>query len=182
MTRLHFRTLSLQLQLRLKTQSLQDRAAASPELVGQLAAQSVHEYAQQHQLGYYPALDYFRDEDTGFDKDLLDAIDNLAWLSAQLARNESMTQLRPVFSNVEVASVQSVCYLMPKVRPQTTDALEALATHFTPNQVKLGLKVTLLQKRANPEGLEAFTRKMAWKWLQDSFANVEVSQAKLSKL
>lgn len=183
MTGLHFRTLSLQLRLQLKPEAWKDQVTDPPIQVGKQAAKFVDEYARQHQLGYYPALDFFRERPEAlFDPDLLTTLDRLAWMGAQRVRDEAINQLGPVFSSVTVESVQSLCYLMPTVRPRQADALQALEQHFTPGHIKLGLKVTMLQKRSNPEGLEAFTRKAAWKWLQDAFANVEVSQARLSKL
>ncbi len=167
--------LNVLLRLQLRPETLDARLAASPRVVGQRLAEQVSAYSRAHQLGYYPALDYFRHlEDSGVERSLIDAAESIAWVTSQLTRQETVHRLRPVFSSIEVKSVQNEAFTMPTVRPRQRDALEALARHYTPDTVKLGLKVALLQKRAQTEGLEAFTRRMAHKWLSDSFQTLEV--------
>ncbi|MGF1547277.1 MAG: hypothetical protein ACFCUG_08120 [Thiotrichales bacterium] len=177
---LAFAHLNLHLRLQLRAELLQARLAASPDVIGRQLAEQVSAYEQQHHLGYYPALEYFRQlENCGVERELIDAAESIAWVTAQLTRQETVQKLRPVFSSIEVRSVQNEAFSMPSVRPRQKNALEALIQHYTPDKIKLGLKVSLLQKRAQAEGLDSFTRKMAYKWLRDSFATVEVLHVNL---
>ncbi|MGF1642445.1 MAG: hypothetical protein ACFCUJ_02305 [Thiotrichales bacterium] len=175
-----FAHLNLHLRLQLHPETLRARLAASPAAIGRQLAEQISAYERQHLLGYYPALDYFRQlEDCGVERELIDAAESVAWVTAQLTRQETVQKLRPVFSSIEVRSVQNEAFSMPSVRPRQKDALDALVQHYTPDKIKLGLKVSLLQKRAQSEGLESFTRKMAHKWLRDSFATLEVLHVNL---
>ena len=65
-------------------------------IAAQLAAQ-VDAYARDEALGYYPALEYFRDRDA-VDAQLIAALDQLIWLATSLVREELRTRLRPLFA------------------------------------------------------------------------------------
>lgn len=170
--------------INLKVQMLDDvweeHMAASPAVVGERLAESVDQYVREHQLGYYPALEFFRDQGL-IDKDLLDAADNIAWLMARLAREEIRKCLRAAFSSVSFETVQTLAFTMPTVRPGQADAYQKLVEHFTPDALKIDLVVNLIRKNPESEGLERFAKQVLTRWIKDSFANVEVTGARTIK-
>lgn len=151
---------------------------SSPQLVGRLLAEAVGRYEQEHELGYYPALDFFQEQGQ-VDSELLNAAESIAWLGSSLVREEVRVRLRGVFANVKIQSIQCQAFVMPTVRPQGPAALERLAEHFTPDRIKLELQVTLFRKEDAAEGMEQMARNMAHHWLKDSFDFLEITSATL---
>jgi hypothetical protein len=171
---LHFNHIHLTLRLTIDDEVLARHSVASPEIVGGELAQQVMDYVREHNLGYYPALDYFRSQG-GIDTELLDAAESLGWLACNLAREEVTRKTRPVFSSVSFLSLQSLAYTMPTVRPGQPNTLNRLAEHYTPNGVKMDLDVSLIQKQPADEGIERFSRQVVSRWLKHSFKTLEVS-------
>lgn len=171
---LHFNHIHLILRLTIEDDVLAQHSVASPEIVGGELAQQVMEYVREHNLGYYPALDFFRNQG-GIDAELLDAAENLGWLACNLAREEVTRKTRAVFSSVSFLAVQSLAYTMPTVRPGQSNVYTRLAEHYTPNGVKLDLDVSLIQKQPAAEGIERFSRQAVSRWLKNSFKTLEVS-------
>lgn len=178
MASIFFSAVSLHLRLKMSSAALQSEVAAAPEIVGEHMAQALMAYEREHHLSYFPALDYFRGRDD-FDQELINAIDGVAWIACQQTRALAISKLRPAFTNLEIDSIQSEVHLMPAVRPRQPNTFLMLAQHFTPDSVKIVLRVSLLQKQPGTDGLESYARKMAWKWLSNHFESVEVIQAKL---
>lgn len=174
---LHLNRVALTLVLRLPEHIFVRHLPASPRVVGDALAERVQAYSQTHALGYFPALDFFRQPDIEFDSDLLDAADHMAWFVCQTARDEVQRKLRPVFSNLNFVSVQSQAFTMPTVRPAHINARQALAQHYTPDTVKLILVASSFQKSEQPQTLGKWASHMAYRWLKDSFEQVEVTSA-----
>lgn len=174
---LHIHRLNLSLRIEIADEVIALHSVASPEIVGGELAAAVSDYVRNKALGYYPALDFFRHltgDESGIDAELLDAVEGLAWLCCNLAREEIQRKLRAVFSTMSVESIQSQAFSMPTVRPGQENALRHLAQHYSPNFVKLDLAVTLIQKLPADERLEGFTRQLIQGRLKGSFKALEV--------
>ena len=151
---------------------------SSPRLVGRLLAEAVVQYEQQHGLGYYPALDFFQQQGE-LDPELLNAVENIAWLGSSLVREEVRVRLRGVFASVKIQSIQCLAFAMPTVRPHNPRAADQLAEHYTPDRIKLDLLVTLFRKEESAEGMERVARNTAHHWLKDSFDFLDITSATL---
>lgn len=150
---------------------------ASPQVVGEALAEQVRHYVQAQQLGYYPALEYFRDHTGAVDQDLLDAAEHIAWFSCNQARGEIQRKLRPVFASISIQSIQSLAFTMPAVRPSQPNALQELIRHYTPDTAKIVLQANSFQKSAQEEAMAKWASHLAYRWLKDSFARIEVTSA-----
>ncbi len=157
---------------------LSQHLPCSPQRVGVELAQAIDAYAHKQALGYYPALEYFRNVDV-LDKDLLDSAEQIAWLVSKLVREEVQKKLRPIFSTVQFETVQTQAFSMPPVRPNQKDALEKLTQFYTPNTIKLELILSMLRKDTDlaERKAEVYARKMIFRWLRDSFEHVEVTSS-----
>jgi hypothetical protein len=136
----------------------------------------IDQHSREHKLGYYPAIEYFREVPEA-DHELIDAAEQLAWHVSKLAREEVQSRLRPVFSSVRFQSIQTEAFGMPAVRPRQPAAFERLVEHCTPNTVKMELVVSLLRKDSDQRGnaAEGYARKMIYRWLRAGFKDVEVT-------
>jgi hypothetical protein len=177
-TSIRFVTVAVHLVVTVSPEVLERHSAASPSVVGAELAQAVDAVTHREGLGYYPALGYFR-EVGGLDEALLEAAANLAWLAGELVQEEMKRRLRQVFSRVEVESLQPVVFTLPPVRPSQGDALAQLARHYTPDTLKVGLRLTSLQKQPVPLGMEQFVRRTLWRWLRERFAAMDIASARL---
>ncbi|UCE89554.1 MAG: hypothetical protein JSW10_01570 [Pseudomonadota bacterium] len=176
MVSLHVARVAVTVLIRVSHSTLQHRSPASPEIIGGELAQQVSAYVQQEKLGYYPALDYFRDHGE-LDKDLLDAVEAVGWLASQMVSGEVRSRLRPVFSSLRFESIQTVAFTMPGVRPGDTNALHKLANHYTPDTVKLAMIVSLLQRHESAEAAQRAAHGLVCRWLADRFDAVDVTAA-----
>jgi hypothetical protein len=157
---------------------LENHSAASPRVVGEELAGRVQGHVQRTRLGYYPALDYC--EDVGaVPSELMDAVDSIAWLARELAREEVLARLSGSFSRVRLDALRCVAYTLPPVRPTEINARERLTRHFTPDRVRVGVVVAMDRERAGAEGSEAYARGMLWRWLKDRFSALEVTGAQV---
>lgn len=153
---------------------------ASPQVVGEALAEQVGRYVQTEHLGYYPALDYFKEHTGAVDLDLLDAADHIAWFTCNQARGEIERKLRPVFASLSLLSIQSQAFTMPAVRPHQPNAQQELIRHYTPDSAKIVLQANSFQKSAQEEAMAKWASHLAYRWLKDSFARVEVTSAQAS--
>lgn len=153
---------------------------ASPTVVGEALAEQISTYVQAERLGYYPALDYFRAQPGVLEPELLDAAENIAWFTCNQARNEIQRKLRPVFSSLRVQGAQALAFTMPAVRPAQANARRDLIRHFTPDTAKLVLQVNSFQKSEQTETMAKWASHLAYRWLKDSFARIEVISAQPS--
>lgn len=174
---LHLNSAMLSLVVQLPEHVFIRHLPASPAVVGEALAEQVMAHVQSQRLGYFPALEYFRAQPAAVEPELLDAAENIAWFTCNQARGEIQRKLRPVFSSLSVHSAQALAFTMPAVRPHQPNARQELIRHFTPDCAKLILQVNSFQKSAQTEAMAKWASHLAYRWLKDSFARVEVSSA-----
>ncbi len=178
MPELHATRVALSLVVGIPQEVFDRHLPSSPQVVGKLLAEGVASYAEAHALGYFPALDFFQ-EQGGLDPELLNAVENIAWLGSSLVREEVRVRLRGVFANVKIQAIQCQAFSMPTVRPSSPHVLEKLAAHYTPNRIKLDLLLTTFRKHEAEEGMGQMAKNMAYRWLKDSFEMIEITSATL---
>ncbi|MBE9568022.1 MAG: hypothetical protein IMF14_04950, partial [Proteobacteria bacterium] len=147
---MRFDKVLITIDVRLKAQQLQQYLPCSATIIGRTLAGIADEYARESKAGYYPAIDFFKtlvnDDKNPVDPDLITSAEQVAWLVSKLARETIQKQLRPIFSSVQFRSVQTLAFSMPKVRPNSKDAIERLAEHYTPDAVKIELVLTMMRR------------------------------------
>ena len=161
-----------------KPEDLDSHSAAATEVVGKELARQIASYEKEKKLGYYPALEFFQDTASTVDADLLDAVDNLAWLATRLVREEVRKRLRPVFSSLRFDAMQNLVYTMPKVRPGKAGSKEMLVQHFTPNKVRLELTAGIVNRDGLEKDLKRYTSHLVFRWLKEYFQNIEVTNCR----
>lgn len=178
MSSLHVAKVKLSVKVVVPILLLQKHLPAPIDKLGEQLASEVHKKVTESGLGYYPALDYFRDQ-ASFPVYLLDAVDEVSSLAADIATRIVSDVLVPIFSNVKLANIQCLAYALPGVRPGLPDAKNALALHYTPNQLKFELIVSVLQKNPPQEGFEKYADNTVYRWLSEVFEVVNISWARL---
>jgi hypothetical protein len=118
-----------------------------PWLLGENLAGMVDSYVAEQGVGYYPALDFFRDHPEAVDPALLLLIDEVSRYCLDYTQQEIKRRLSHAFSHVQFQNVQCTAYAMPRVRPQRAQAPQELAGHYSPNHVKLELVLSSIQRR-----------------------------------
>jgi hypothetical protein len=168
--------IALTLRLTLADKDVWQGLPAAARQVGSELAGFVDRYCREHQLGYYPAIEYFR-QVTEADQKLLDDAEQLAWDVSKKVREQLQSRLGPVFSTVKFRTVQTEAFALPPVRPGRSSAFEQLVSHYTPNRVRVELRVSLLRKDSDQriDAMEGYARKMVFRWLGDIFDDVEVT-------
>jgi hypothetical protein len=157
--------------------SLARHLAASPSVVTEEIVSQIKEYERIHHLGYFPALDYYINNNA-IDADLIDALQNIIWVVTNMVRNEVRIKLRPVFSNIKFESIQTLAYTLPAVRINDERLTEKLREHFSLTTVKVTLSATLIQKIADKQAAEKIAKNLAYQWLKGGFSTVEISGCK----
>lgn len=178
MPAINFFKLAVSLTIKLPANALAQHLAASPYVVGEQLAEVVSTYVRKHKLGYYPALDFFRQQNE-LDPDLLNALENIAWVAANMAREELRIRLRPVFSNITFESIQNHVYTMPTMRPGQPNAINLLTRHLTPDTVKVNLITTLVQKLEDEKNAITFARHLVQRWLENRFEALEINSVEI---
>lgn len=174
---MQFSSVLVGLAVRLDAASLHRHLPWRPAEVGAELSQQVDAYVRDKDMGYYPALEYFKDK-AEIDQKLLDAVDEISWFVSKLVRETIQIKLRPIFSKVSFQSIQSSAYALPSVRPHHQDALDELSRHYTPNTVRVELRLSLMQKdNKNMGDVESYARKMMFRWLDDSFEKLEITSS-----
>ena len=173
---LNFTSIALSLVVIVPDESLEQHLAASPHVVTDELVTQILNYEQQQQLGYFPALDFYIQNDA-FDSDLFDAIQNISWVVTSMVHNEVKIKLRPAFSNIKFETIQPLAYTMPTVRPTDPTKKEKLAEHFSLSTVKLNLIASLIQKVVDKQAAQSFAGNLAYRWLKDSFADVKITSS-----
>jgi len=169
---------ALSLLVTVKPEDLDSHSAAASAVVGKELAKQVARYEKEHRLGYYPALDFFQQSPDGVETDLLDAVDNLAWLATRLVREEVRRRLRPIFASLRIDTMQNLVYTMPKVRPGKLSTLDKLAEHFTANKVRLELTARILNQDDAEKDLKRYSSHLVHRWLNEHFEAVEVTSCR----
>lgn len=158
--------------------TLQKHLPAPIDKLGGQIASEVDKRVVQQSLGYYPAIDYFIEQED-FPGYLLDAIKEVSELTVDIVASTIRELLVPIFSNVQVNNIQCLAFSMPSVRPGKSNASRDLALHFTPNAVKFELVVSVFQKEKSAEGFEKYADNTVYRWLSDVFEGVEIFSARL---
>lgn len=169
--------IAMALRLQVPWEALERHVAASPVVIGEEIANFVYDYVRQHQLNYYPALDYFTNQ-TDIDPQLIEALGNISWVATGMVRNEIRIRMRPVFAAIQYESLQTLVFTMPTVRPGQAEALPRLIRHFTPDVVKVNLNATLIQHFQDAGFAEKMAESMAYRWLQPHFTDVQIASVK----
>lgn len=157
---------------------LQERLPAPVDKLGAQLAGEIHKHVTDNKLGYYPALDYFK-QSSDIPGYLLEAVDEVAALAITLATERINDTLIPVFSNVTINAIQCLAFSLPTVRPGKPHARTALAAHYTPNVLKLEMIVSVLQKHKLPQSFEKYADNTVFRNLSEVFEAVEISSARL---
>lgn len=173
---LHFAKIALTIDLTVPAQSLEQHIAATPAVVASELAQHVYEYEKNHALGYYPAIDYFEDNQD-FEQELISALKSIAWVANSMVRNEIQTRLRPVFSSLQFESIQAKAFTLPSVRPGNANAIHELTNHYSLSDIKVSLIATIIQRKQDTEGVEKMAEKMVYRWLKEHFGSIHVTSA-----
>ncbi|MCK5360476.1 MAG: hypothetical protein KAJ95_07605 [Gammaproteobacteria bacterium] len=169
---------SVSLIVAVKLEDLDSHSAAASELVGKELARQISIYERDEKLGYYPALEFFQASATSVDKDLLDAVDNLAWLATRLVREEVRKHLRPIFSSLRFDAMQNLIYTMPKARPGKLGSAVELSRHFTPNKVRVELTANIINRDEIDKDLKRYTSHLVFRWLKEHFESIEITNCR----
>ena len=124
--------------------------------------QSVETHVQEHQLGYYPALDYFRAQ-TDVDIDAVNALIQAARLAQEYVQALVLRRLSAPFSQVYCDHSLPLALTIPRVRPHQPNRLQALAEHYRPDLVRLHLVTRTLER--NDCCMASHARARAVRWL-----------------
>lgn len=176
MLKIHFIKVALTVSIRVSEDILERKVAASPAFVGEEIARQVNAYVKRTSMGYYPALDYFYDMDV-LEQDLIDTEQGIAWVVSEMVRSEVTSRLRPAFSRVEIEGIQSTAYTMPTVRPSHPNAVYELAEHYTPDEVKITLLASSIEKSQKIDGMEKLAEHKVRRWLDQHFDTVVVTSS-----
>ncbi len=118
-----------------------------PWVIGENLAGQVDAHVNEQRLGYYPALDYFREWPNAVDPALLELCTQLGqWVEAY-ARRELRRRLSRAFSSVTLEEARLAAFAMPRVLPSRDGAPAQLALHYSPNRLRLELRLGLLSKQ-----------------------------------
>lgn len=170
--------IELGVKLTVPKNALQTHLPAPIDNLGEQLAVEVHRRVKQKKLGYFPALDYFLD-DNGFPGYLINAVDDVCALSVEIVTTKISDVLVPIFSSVQVNDIRCASFSMPTVRFGEPDAIAKLSHHFTPNIIKFSLVVTLLQTQTPQADLSKYANNTVYRWLEETFEDIEIGFARL---
>lgn len=169
-----FSKVSATLDVKVSQQDLDKHLPASPYVVGEELAEQAIQYEADNKLGYYPAVEFLKEENA-IDKDLADAVENIAWLVSNLLREEITVRLRPAFSLVEFENIQLHALKMPSVRPNRKNARHDLAAHYTPDRAHVSLVLTAIKNYDDATTAERMTKNLIHRWLNDHVESLEIT-------
>ncbi len=147
-----------------------------PWVLGDNLAGQVDAYVMEQHLGYYPALDFFRDQPEVVDTALLTLIDEIAIFCAEYARRELRHRLAGAFTSIQIEQIQCTAYTMPRVRPNRSGAPEALALHYSPDTLKVELLLRMLRDESQ-EGVETLVLNRLTQWGREPFSRFQANGA-----
>ncbi len=168
--------IALSLLLKIPAAALERSLPISHEAVGEAVAECVRDFSRAEQLGYYPALEYVRSRQA-IDTDLLSALESIADIACSVARQEIKQGLRSAFSACDIESLQAVAYTLPAIRPKQLNAWISLVQHFTPDTIKVSLRLVLRHEPENGDTLEKAASARLQEGLNGRFDRIEVCSA-----
>ena len=159
-------------------------------------ALQVERYVRKEHLGYYPALDFFKDKDQ-VDPTLLSTALHLYSLVSDAVEQEISRRLRPAFSNVYCEAIQCHALSLPRARPPSSHPAsarvtqegvpipnEALVAHYRPDHFRLDLDVASVvrnppqadeqDRRQADANVEKQTRQKVLRWLRNHFESASI--------
>lgn len=170
------RHMALSLLLKIPAAALERSLPISHEAVGEEVAECVRDLSRTEQLGYYPALEYACDRQA-IDNDLLSALESIADIACNLACHEIKQGLRSAFSACDIESLQAVAYTLPAIRPKQLNAWINLVQHFTPDTIKVSLRLALRHEPENGDAPEKAAIARLQEALKGRFDRIEVCSA-----
>ncbi|RMG28287.1 MAG: hypothetical protein D6721_08735 [Gammaproteobacteria bacterium] len=174
---LHHNQVALSLRVRIPGYVFERHLPASPYVVGEALADAVTAEVRRQGLGYYPPLEFFIRQGV-LDEALVESVSGISWFITNLVRQELQKKLRGLFATVRIESIQTLAYTMPPVRPGSLNAFTALVEHYTPDVVKVGLRVSAIERRENSQALAGWAGEVCRRRLEDAFGEVEVTSAR----
>ncbi len=162
------------LDLKISPQDLEKHLPASPYVVGEEIAEQAIRYEEKQHLGYYPAVDFLKQQNA-IDKDLVNAIENIAWLVSNLIREEITRRLRPAFSTVQFENIQLHAFKMPTVRPNKKNAHHDLVAHYTPDHAHVSIITTSIKHYDDAITAERMTKNLIHRWINDHVDGLEIT-------
>lgn len=144
-----------------------------PWVIGENLAGQVDSWVMEQSLGYYPALDFFRNKPQAVDPALLQLIDEMARFGEEYARRELRRRLRGGFSRVDVERIQVEAFAMPRVLPSQPKSPEELARHYAPSTFRIEVQLGMIQ-RGETEGSERLVAKLIQQWAKPAFESLQV--------
>lgn len=157
-------------------ESLREEMGEPVVAIGPTLASEIDQHVRQTKLGYYPALDYFIQNNV-IDTDLVSAAEHVAAMVAQMARRKIQARLREPFSNVRFENIQPLAMTMPRVRPGDANALINLSEHMSPNRIRMTLVTSSIEKTGiNVQDYEKLVAHKMRNWLEPEFENVELNE------
>jgi hypothetical protein len=178
MGKVYFIKTAVTMLIKIPQEALENSLAASPFIVGEELARQINEYVKKENLGYYPALDFFANNDV-VEQDLLDTAQGIAWVVAELIRSELRSRLRATFSHVDIEDEQSMAFTMPTIRINQPNALLDLARHYTPNITKVSLIISTIERKPEIDGLEKLVEHKVLRCLEPHFEQVKVTSVSI---
>lgn len=171
-------TVEAQLALTVAEELVEQNLGYLPWLLGENLAGQVDAWVMEQGLGYYPALDFFRDKPTVVDPALLSLMDQVAMFCADYSQRELDRRLRRLFSRVSIPHVQCLAYTMPRVRHSRNAAPDELARHYAPNRLRLTIHMSSIQKQTF-DGLVPLSLDKLSRATHEVFANFHIEAARL---
>ncbi len=171
---MEFSHVAATLDLKISQQDLEKHLPASPFVVGEEIAEQAMLYEEKNHLGYYPAVDFLKQQ-KAIDDDLVNAIENIAWLVSNLIREEIIRRLRPAFSMVQFENIQLHALKMPSVRPHKNNTRHDLALHYTPDHAHVSLITTSIKHYTDAVTAERMTKNLIHRWLNDHVEALEIT-------
>jgi hypothetical protein len=149
-----------------------------PWVLGENLAGQVDAWVMEQRLGYYPAIDFFRDKPQVVDPALLQLIDEMARFGEEYTRRELRRRLRGGFSHVDVERVQLEAYAMPRMRTSQPKSPELLAKHYAPATFRVELLLGMIQ-RGEVDGLQRLINQRIHQWAKPAFDSLELLSTRL---
>lgn len=149
-----------------------------PWVLGENLAGQVDAWVMEQRLGYYPAIDFFRDKPQVVDPALLQLIDEMGRFGEEYSRRELRRRLRGAFSHVDVERIQLEAYAMPRIRPSQPKSPELLARHYAPATFRVELLLGMIQ-RGEVDGLQRFINQRIQQWAKPAFESLELLSTRL---
>jgi len=175
---IHIARFSSVLKVRVGDDVVEPNLGYLPWVLGENLAGQVDSWVMEQRLGYYPALDYFRDKPQAVDPALLQLIDEMARFGEEYTRRELRRRLRGGFSHVDVERIQVEAYAMPRILPSQPKSPEELAKHYAPATFRVELLLGMIQ-RGEVERIERLVMQRIQQWAKPAFQTLELVTTRL---